>query len=130
MLFFLSVFEILMGSKHGLHLCARSLITTCRWPLMCNWDDHSLVKLTLLFLQTIITNVQLVTAGFSTTVPMIPTVTIPVQRSGCQDLVTPTLWNSWTSPHLPQTSMNSWTTLLPEDMREGTPSEQLRTIGG
>ena len=25
--------EILMGSKYGLHLCAHSLITTCRWPL-------------------------------------------------------------------------------------------------
>jgi len=37
--------EILMGSKHGLHLCTRSLITTCRWPLRCNWGDHSLVKL-------------------------------------------------------------------------------------
>ena len=41
--------EILMGSKHGLHLCACSLITTCRWSLRCNWGDHSLVKLNSLF---------------------------------------------------------------------------------
>ena len=35
------IFEIWVGSKYGLH----------RWPLRCNWGDHSLVKLTLLFLQ-------------------------------------------------------------------------------
>jgi len=33
----------IMGSKYGLHLWACSLITTCRWSLMCNWGDHSLV---------------------------------------------------------------------------------------
>jgi len=33
-----------MGSKYGLHLCACSLITTCKWSLMCNWGDHSLVN--------------------------------------------------------------------------------------
>ena len=43
------LFEIWVGSKYGLHLCARSLITTCRWPLRCNWGDHSLVKLNSLF---------------------------------------------------------------------------------
>ena len=31
--------------------CVHSLTTTCRWPLRCNWGDHSLGKLTLLFSQ-------------------------------------------------------------------------------
>ena len=51
----LSIFRseiLLMGSKYGLHLCACSLITTCRWSLRCNWGEHSLVKLTLLFIRT------------------------------------------------------------------------------
>jgi len=43
--------EILMGSKYGLHLCARFLITTCKWPLRCNWGNNRLVKLFLLFSQ-------------------------------------------------------------------------------
>ena len=69
-------------------------------------------------------------AGFSTTALMIPTVTTLVQRSGCQDLETPTLWNSWTLPQPPQSLMHLLITLLPGDRREGTPSEQLHTIGG
>jgi len=45
--------EILMGFKYGLHLCTHSLIITCtaRWPLRCNWGDHRLIELTLLFSQ-------------------------------------------------------------------------------
>jgi len=43
------LFEIWVGSRYGLHLCAHSVITTIRWPVRCNWADHSLVKLILLF---------------------------------------------------------------------------------
>ena len=46
------IFEIWVGSNYGLHLCAHSLITTSRWPLICNWGDHILDKLTLLLLQS------------------------------------------------------------------------------
>ena len=31
--------------------CPYTAACTCRWLLMCNWGDHSFVKLTLLFLQ-------------------------------------------------------------------------------